>query len=147
MDYATPPQPQEEKKHTSLKVFEIVIFIAVVIGALYYYIFYIRNAPKVSQEQIQKQRQEAIAKRDVSLCPSVENLFNNSVGADAVCVSAIKNLTTLDTLNTLIVRAIKEKNEKLCSTAEKSFSDVCVKAVRDSISGKVKPPVNPMMGY
>ena len=145
MDYSTPP-PQEENKHTSLKAFEIVVFIAIIIGAIYYYIFYIKSSPKVLQEQIQKQTQEAIAKRDISSCPVVNSPFDGLI-TDTNCVSAIKNLTTLDTFNALVIRAIKEKNEKLCDSAGKDSKEVCVKAVKDAISGTAKPAVNPMMGY
>ena len=145
----TSPQEQKENKHTSLKVFEIVIFVAIVIGALYYYVFYIKNAPKVSpnvtQEQIQKQTQGAIVKRDANLCPSIQSPFGGFV-TDAGCVTAIKDLSTLDAVNTTIVRAIKEKNTKLCDTLDKDFKSVCIQAVKDDISGTTKTITNPLLG-
>lgn len=138
--------PQEKNTHIPLKIFEVAVSIAVVVSAVYYVAFYQKNALQKSQEEFQKQKEEAISKRDASLCPGVMSPFDGSIAADKECLAAIKQLTYLDSLNALVVRAIKEKNEKLCSTAEKSFSEVCVKAARDAISGNVKPPENPILG-
>lgn len=137
-----------QEKHMSmpLKIFEMVIFIVVVIGAGYYFFFYPKMVLQREQAQIQKQKEEAIAKRDANLCPAVTSPFDGSAMTDKECITSIKQLTSLDALNTLVIRAIKEKNEKLCGAVEKSFNEVCVKAVRDAISGKVKPPVNPLLG-
>ena len=88
----------------------------------------------VQKQDFQKQTQEAIAKRDISSCPVVNSPFDGLI-TDTNCVSAIKNLTTLDTFNALVIRAIKEKNEKLCDSAGKDSKEVCVKAVKDAISG------------
>lgn len=138
--------PQEKNTHIPLKIFEIAVFIAVVAAAIYYFAFYQKNALQKSQEEFQQQKEEAIAKRDASMCPGVTSPFDGSVAADKECIAAVKQLTVLDSLNALVVRAIKEKNEKLCNAAEKSFREVCAKAVRDAISGNAKPLENPILG-
>lgn len=149
MDQPNYVSPREVPKysHLPLKTLGITTIIAVSIVS---YAFYLKTHPKTiqtqTQAQAQKQIQEAIQKRDTSLCPQVTNPFTDTKGPDAGCVSAIKNLTTLDAVNTIIVRAIKEKNEKLCDSAGTDFKDACVKAVRDSLSGTAKTAVNPLLG-
>lgn len=144
-----------------LKILKVVSVAAIIIGMVWGYIYYQnisnqRNALLQEQQEktqpeekttlVNKQTQEAIQKRDASLCPQVASPFTNIKVPDAGCVSAIKNLTTLDTVNTIIVRAIKEKNEKLCDTVEKSFKEVCIQAVRDAKNGVVKTITNPLLG-
>lgn len=151
MDQPSYVSPHEVPKysHLPLKTLGITTIIAVIIVS---YVFYLKNHPKTiqtqtqTQAQAQKQIQEAIQKRDASLCPQVASPFTDTKGPDAGCVSATKNMTALDTANLLIVRAIKEKNEKLCDTVEKSFKEVCIQAVRDAKNGVAKTITNPLLG-
>jgi len=156
--FPVPPAVEESPQpNVPLKILEVVITIAVFVGVAYYYTFYIKspqkNPPTQAQSQvqtqtpIQKQTQNAIQKRDATLCPQVNSPFTNAMSADAGCITAVKNLTTLDAVNITIVRAIKEKNTKLCDFVGKDFKDVCVKAVQDAISGTTKIITNPLLGH
>lgn len=156
-------QSQENSKQTNapLKVFEIVVFIVVVVFAVWYYYtnFYLQKTSSLLRtEEVRAQRQLAIEKRSTALCPTIQSSFGNSAAPfpdkdpfggssmlDKECVTAINRLNALDAGNALVIRAIKEKNEKLCDTAEKSFRDTCVKAVRAGIAS-AEPLSNPILG-
>lgn len=156
-------QSQENPKQTNapLKVFEIVILTVAVVFAVWYYYtnFYLqKSSPLLQPEEVRAQRQLAIEKRSTALCPTVQSSFANSAAPfpdkdpfgessmlDKECVTAIDRLNALDASNALVIRAIKEKNERLCDIAEKSFRDTCVKAVRAGIASAL-PLSNPILG-
>jgi len=157
-------QSQESPKQANmpLKVFEIVVFIAVLVFSAWYYYtnFYLQKTSQILQlEEIRAQIKNAIEKRDVALCPTIQSSFTDSAvpfpdkdpfGEIAVldneCVTAVEKLKALDVNNAIVIRAIQEKNEKLCELAEKSFKSTCVDAVRSGISGTVKPLADPILG-
>lgn len=122
---------------------------------------------------------EAIAKKDVGLCPMIENITGPALFADTkcpdlvymsiasekkdsslcdliieevirgVCVSNTKEAISksetqsvtidrqkeLDLYRELVLRAIREKNEKLCGSVKEKWRDNCIIAVREGING------------
>ncbi|MBI2046026.1 MAG: hypothetical protein HYT28_01215 [Parcubacteria group bacterium] len=75
----------------------------------------------------------AIQNKDASACPSGKDMLGKSIMFDPTCVATINNATALDAYRALVLRAIQEKNESLCNTAEKKLQSACVGAVRDGI--------------
>lgn len=97
----------------------------------------------------------ASEKKDSSLCDKVtEKVLRD------VCVSGIKEALSkakaqsveiehqkeLDSYRGLVLRAISEKNEKLCDLVKEKWHDPCVKAVREGITGAWSVKTLPVAG-